>query len=91
MVSLELLNGVHSGNGFEKKQRILNGKWKRPRSAIKHRAGSADHTISSLVHVQRDYYFDRDLSYTCVRLIDIFADYTFKGFDTIQLVIQMQL
>lgn len=47
MVSLELLNGVRSGNRFEK--RIVTGKWKRPQIAIKNREGSADHTISSLI------------------------------------------
>lgn len=61
MVSLELLNGVRSGNRFEK--RILTGKWKRPHIAIKRRAGGfADHTILSTGRVQRDYC-DRELSY----------------------------
>jgi len=47
MVLLELLNGVRSGNRFEK--RILTSKWKRPQIAIKNREGSADHMISPLI------------------------------------------
>lgn len=54
------INGVLSGNRFEKP--ILTGKWKCPvcvavlLSNAEIRVGSADHTISSLVCVQRDYY-----------------------------------
>lgn len=60
MVSSVLLNGVRSGNRFEK--RISTGKWKRPHVTIKHRVGFVDHIISSLGPRTKRLYCDSEHS-----------------------------